>query len=368
VIGLRVLHLATSSAAAEAGDVLTAMAWLKANGHDTALAAGGDGEIPGIEMIRFRTGTAAWWLGGKRNLIDQVQAWHPDLVHLHGIEALAAARALGARLDLPVLVSIDQVLSPARARGLRDDLVDWVLVPTEAHRAHFVGRAKVACDNVSVLPFAVDNQRLSREAARIGDPGATVGMTLAQDDHALEPALALMARVRMQIPAARLVLGLATGVDREAVEGVIAASGASEWCEALATTSRAALLARCDGLWHPTADDRPLATVIAAMAVGRVVLATPGTGIDELLRDDHSGVLLPSDDHSLAESALVRVLGDAGVRQRLEQAAQEQARARFAIDLIGPALIELYHTTISAAQNPGAKTEGSRIYQRRVSH
>src|SRR5580700_7631372 len=128
MIGLRVLHLATSVSAAQAGDVLTMMSWLNAHGHRTALAAGGSGDLAGVEVIHYRAKAPAWWLGGKQDLLTQAAGWNPDLIHLHGAAAMPAARAIARRLTLPVVVSVEAILTADQARLLRDPTVAWVLV------------------------------------------------------------------------------------------------------------------------------------------------------------------------------------------------------------------------------------------------
>ncbi len=369
MIGLRVMHLATSPAAAAGGDVLTTMNWLTTNGHTVALAAGGDGEIPGVEMIRFRSGAASWWLGGKRSLIDQVQAWKPDLVHLHGAEAMAAARALGTGLELPVVVSVDHVLPVARARTLRDALVSWVLVPTEAHRAHYIGRAKLARDSVTVLPFAIDVEHLAAVGADTVDDALAIGVEVHADDPALLPLVAAVAKLRASGTNGtdvKLVIGVGPGAKREVLINTLAEHQTDGWCEVLNARGHDALISRCDVLVQPSGDHRGVAPVIVAMAAGRAVVAAANTGMDELLNDDVTGLLVGMGDQQALDAALTRLVQDATLRRRLGDAAQIHARARYAISVVGPALVELYQLAVSALQNPGSKGDGSRAYKRRI--
>lgn len=366
MIGLRVMHLATSPAAAAGGDVLTTMNWLTTNGHTVALAAGGDGEIPGVEMIRFRSGAASWWLGGKRSLIDQVQAWKPDLLHLHGAEAMAAARALGSGLELPVVVSVDQVLPAARARGLRDAMVSWVLVPTEAHRAHYIGRAKLARDCVSVLPFAIDVEHMAAVGADTVGDALTVGVEVHDDDPALLPLVAAVAKLRGGGALVKLAISAGPGAKREDLINTLAEHQTDGWCEVLNARGHDALITRCDVLVQPAGDERSVAAVIVAMAAGRAVVAAANTGMDELLSDGTTGLLVSPGDQAALDAALTRLVQDAVLRRRLGDAAQMHARARYAISVVGPALVELYQLAISAQQNPGSKGDGSRAYKRRV--
>lgn len=366
MIGLRVLHLATSPAAAAGGDVLTTMNWLTMGGHAVALAAGGDGEIPGVEMIRFRSGAASWWLGGKRSLIDQVQAWKPDIVHLHGAEAMAAARALGGELELPVVVSVDQVLPASRARALREPFVSWVLVPTEAHRAHYIGRAKLARDCVAMLPFAIDVEHMAAVGADTVHDALTIGVVAQEDEQALLPLVQAVAKLRAAGTGLKLVIGVDAGAKREDLINLLAEHQTDGWCEVLNARGHDTLISRCDVLVQLGGDERGVAPVIAALAAGRAVVAVANTGMDELVQDGVTGVLVPTGDQAALDAAVTKLVQDADLRRRLGQAAQPQAHTRYAIGVVGPALVELYQLAISALQNPGAKGDGSRAYKRRV--
>lgn len=366
MIGLRVLHLATSPAAAAGGDVLTTMNWLTMGGHAVALAAGGDGEIPGVEMIRFRSGAASWWLGGKRSLIDQVQAWKPDIVHLHGAEAMAAARALGTGLELPVVVSVDQVLPASRARALREPFVSWVLVPTEAHRAHYIGRAKLARDCVAMLPFAIDVEHMAAVGADTVHDALTIGVVAQEDEQALLPLVQVVAKLRAAGTGLKLVIGVDAGAKREDLINLLAEHQTDGWCEVLNARGHDTLISHCDVLVQPGGDERGVAPVIAALAAGRTVVAVANTGMDELVQDGVTGLLVPAGDLAALDAAVTKLVQDADLRRRLGQAAQPMAHARYAIGVVGPALVELYQLAISALQNPGAKGDGSRAYKRRV--
>jgi glycosyltransferase involved in cell wall biosynthesis len=366
VIGLRIMHLATSPTAAASGDVLTTMTWLTTNGHTVALAAGGDGEIPGVEMIRFRSGAASWWLGGKRALIEQVQAWKPDLVHLHGTEAMAAARALGTGLELPVVVSIDHIVPVARARALRDAVVSWVLVPTEAHRAHYIGRSRLLRDCVSVLPFAIDLEHMAAVGADTMDDALTIGVVTVANDPALLPLINVLSRMRSAGSSVRLAIAVGTGGRREDLINWLAEHGTDGWCEVLSPRGHDVLISRCDVLVQLGGDERGIAPVIAAMAAARTVVAVVSTGIDEVLTHDVNALVISDDQEATLAEVLGKLANDPVLRRRLGEAAQDQARSRYGIGVVGPALVELYQLAVRAQQDPSSKGDGSRAYQRRV--
>jgi glycosyltransferase involved in cell wall biosynthesis len=366
VIALRVLHLATSIADAKAGDVLTMMSWLSANGHHTALAAGGDGEIPGADVIHYRAKAPAWWMGGKQDLLAKAKAWNPDLIHLHGIEAFPAARAIARRLSLPVLVSMAPLIDAEAARVLQEPEVSWVLVPTEAHRAHYLGPARLARDRVCVLPYAVD-----AKACRACPPRRTEAQVAiaarAHDAVSTEQLIEAIAVLRRdEVP---VLLTIVRSGDQEidaAINEVIARVHGGSWCLVIDSCSTLELMASCDILVHPDTTDGPAEAAIVAMACGRPVVATAVGGLPELVREGYAGLLVPPHDPTALAVAISRLVRDQSLRKQLGAGATLFASQRYDINVIGPSTLELYHGALIARQSASAKAEGSRAYHRRI--
>jgi glycosyltransferase involved in cell wall biosynthesis len=366
MIGLRILHLATSVASAQAGDVLTMMSWLSAHGHRTALAAGGSGDMPGVEVIHYRAKAPAWWLGGKQDLLAQAAGWNPDLIHLHGAAALPAARAIARRLNLPVVVSVEAIITADQARGLRDPTLAWVLVPSEVHRAHFVGRLRLDRDQVCVLPFAIDAVRSADCPPRPGQGDLVVGV-LAGELASCERLLEAVARLADDGVKVSAVIGWCAEEEPGAeLAALVARAGGSQRCTVMTVRQPAELFARCDALVLLVDHDVPAGALIQAMACGRLVVAAAVGGVPEVVRDGQSGLLVPPGDAGALSAALRRLAMSQELRASLCAGAAAYACQRFAIDVVGPATLELYHAAISARQNPSAKAEGNRAYQRRV--
>src|SRR5258706_12468016 len=108
MIGLRVLHLLSPFAGAlGAGGVANLMHWLRDHGHHAALlTSGGDHEgdlvADDFPVIRYRPGKAAWWFGGRSELLRRLADWAPALVHVHHPpnlpRGLSRAKPLGSRV------------------------------------------------------------------------------------------------------------------------------------------------------------------------------------------------------------------------------------------------------------------------------
>jgi glycosyltransferase involved in cell wall biosynthesis len=66
-----------------------------------------------------------------------------------------------------------------------------------------------------------------------------------------------------------------------------------------------------------------------AMSAGRPVVASRIGGVAEMVVDGETGLLVPPDDTDRLADCLIRLAGDAVLRQRLGAAATERARTAF---------------------------------------
>jgi glycosyltransferase involved in cell wall biosynthesis len=74
--------------------------------------------------------------------------------------------------------------------------------------------------------------------------------------------------------------------------------------------------------------------LIEAMAAGSAVISTRVGGCAEILRDNETGLLIPSEDPQAMADAALRLLADPALALRLGQAAQTDVAARFAPEVI----------------------------------
>jgi len=80
---------------------------------------------------------------------------------------------------------------------------------------------------------------------------------------------------------------------------------------------------------------------LEAMARGKPVIATSGTGFDEIIKDGRTGFLVRPQDPGALRDVLERVIGDAGLRRSVGAAART-AVSRFSAAAIVPSLLARY--------------------------
>src|SRR4051812_28289313 len=85
---------------------------------------------------------------------------------------------------------------------------------------------------------------------------------------------------------------------------------------------------------------------LEAMAHGRPVVATSVGGLRDLVVDGETGIVVPPGDVDALQSALQRLLGDAGLRRALGAAGRERAAERFSWDRISDATVAAYRMAV----------------------
>ncbi len=88
-------------------------------------------------------------------------------------------------------------------------------------------------------------------------------------------------------------------------------------------------------------------SILEAMSAGLPVVATDVGGNRELVAPGRTGLLVPPRDVEKLQAALSQVLGDAGLRQRLGQAARQRARDEFSVQGMVRRYEELYQRLLA---------------------
>lgn len=113
---------------------------------------------------------------------------------------------------------------------------------------------------------------------------------------------------------------LADQIKRLGLEDVVRLEGPRPQPEVAEAVSRAAVLAAPCRIGTDGNRDGLPTVLLEAMALGTPCVATPVTGIPELVEDEVSGLIVPEEDAAALTRALRRVLTDAALRCRLAQA------------------------------------------------
>jgi glycosyltransferase involved in cell wall biosynthesis len=341
--------------------------------HTDALEAAGIRHVPWTSVTRawdpVADARAAWEL----YRIFRAERFH--LVHTHnpkpGVIGRMAARAAGVPLvvntvhgyyatpdDRPRRRVPVMALERAAARFSDMELfqsgedLEWALreriVPPS--RARHLGNGT---DLRRFAPGAVDGDRLAALRADLGIPAdafvvGTIGRLVAEKGFdELREACRL---VRAELPDVRFMWVGPTDTDKSDAISASAAATASD--EIVCTGFRPdveALLALMDVFVLPSWREGMSRSGIEAAAMGLPRILSDIRGCREVVRDGQDGLLVPVRDASSLAAAILKLLGDPSLRERLGRRARQTALERFDEHQIAETVVETYQQLLTTS-------------------
>ena len=330
---------------------------LHAMGQRVALVAHPSGELrrrvdAAIELVPL----------APRSELDLLAAWRfsrvirqlaPDVIHAHDPHAVAMA-ALALRIGSSRNVSgTAAAKAPALVASRRVDFhlkrnplsrwkyrqVDCFIAASEAIRQMLVADGVSAKRTVTVHEGTDVKRILGEPAVDLHDAfglpplAPVVGNVAALVPHKGQRHLIDAAQLVVQeIPDARFVI-LGEGELRTQLEAQVRELQLEK--HVLLPGFRTDVLGCLKGfdLFVMCSVTEGLGTsLLDAMACSRAIVATRAGGIPEVVEDEVNGLLVPPMDHAALARAIVRVLKDAGLRQRMGEAGFARVHERFGVE------------------------------------
>jgi glycosyltransferase involved in cell wall biosynthesis len=128
-----------------------------------------------------------------------------------------------------------------------------------------------------------------------------------------------------RVPAARLRL-VGRGTMRDVAEGLVAEfPGRVSWTESLTTAQVAVAMDGATLLVLPSRSEGLPRIVVEAFCRGRPVIGTRAGGIPDIVEEGVNGLLVASEDAAALADALVRILSDGALAERLGAGARRTA-------------------------------------------
>lgn len=350
MIPLRVLHVCTGSGPVGTEGAAVVGRWMAAAGHGVmAISAGGDWGT--TEVVPTLGGILGWFGKTSRLARDRIQAFAPDLIQVHGANAISVGLRLHRRLQVPLVAWIHEEPTRGQAPLVRDRRIHWVVTASEHLRALAAGDLRIPRDRIALLPAACD---VPAPGTRSVDGRLAVGIDADRhDERFLEDLVTGLADLRRSGISLRLVVSAGIRAQR-----VIKRSAGDLPVRRIdpGAGGMAELVQASDVLVHVPASEGHLLVVRLAMAMGRVVVVAGCGGPGELVRERIDGrVVAPGNVESIIDA--IRDLADAPVRRRQGQAAAEFAR-NWSAPVVGEALVALYRTALGGG-NAAQATTGS---------
>jgi glycosyltransferase involved in cell wall biosynthesis/GT2 family glycosyltransferase len=184
-------------------------------------------------------------------------------------------------------------------------------------------------NRLHVIHCGVDPARY-RAGARQGNHLLFVGRLAAVKGVPL--LLQALATARLQRPDLRLTL-VGDGPERAGLQAEAAALGLTDACDLVGYQSQQAvadLLATADALVLPSFAEGVPVVLMEALAARLPVIASRVAGVPELVQDGVSGLLVPPGDPAVLTDAILRLMADPALRDRMGQAGQAHVAESYA--------------------------------------
>ena len=339
--------------------VLVTVLGMRAVGHRAMLVAHPRGELrsraeEGLEFLPLAPMTemdlsAAW------RLSRAIQQLHPDVIHAHdphGVAMAALALSMSTMPVKPPLVASRRVDFHLRGSALsrwKYRQVDCFICASEAIRTMLIGdgidaaRAVTVHEGIDLGHVAAAPPAPLHEELWLPHGSPVVGNVAALVAHKgqkhLIEAAALVVR---QVPDARFVIA-GEGELRESLEHQIKHLGLEKHVVLAGFRPDILSVHKAFDIFVMSSVTEGLGTsVLDAMACGRPVVGTRAGGIPEVIEDGVTGILVPPRDHHAMADAIVTLLKDPGLRERMGSAGLSLADASFSAERMVQDTIRVY--------------------------
>jgi glycogen synthase len=289
------------------------------------------------------------WHGAVEQAAQIARQWRPDLVHLHtawiwpfaervletGIPMIYTAHSVD-RAEYEFGQEPGHILDHADDQGLAIDNVDGLIALTQDEATLLVHYYPEAAERIRIVGNGIEDCEEARKAAKRDRKGATPLVLYSGrlvERKGIRDLLSAIPVVLEQVPDARFVLaGGPAGWPAEEV--------ARQWLptECLAYRDRIHFTGwlQADELdaWYRKADIQVIPSryepfgmvVLEGMLHGLPIIAASVGGPVAILDQERTGILVPPFDPAALAAALVRLLRDPELRQRLGASAAEEVR------------------------------------------
>lgn len=312
------------------------------------------GRVPMLRAF-FRLLPYLWalWRAAGRNEVMHLMANSGWSWHLYAAPAIVLARLRG----LPVMVNYRGgeaagfLESSGAVVALTLKRAQALLVPSGFLQAVFAPHGYQA----QIVPNVVDLQRFSPAVAAPAVPHLMVARNL-EPLYDNESAIRALALVRERHPAARMtVAGSGPELDRlKTLAEALGQGGAIRFAGRLDRDAMAALYREATVSLNPSLADNMPNSVLESMASGVPVVSTDVGGVPYLLSHEQTGLLVKPKDPAALAAAVLRLLDDAALYQRLRQAGLAEVQ-RYTWARVAPLLAGHYRAHLAPQAAPATK-------------
>jgi L-malate glycosyltransferase len=345
---------------------------LRAAGHRAMLVAHPDGELrrrasEGLEFLPLAPRTEMD-LSASWRLSRVIKRLRPDVVHAHdphGVAMSALALSMSRQPKRAPLVAARRVDFRLKGNALsrwKYDQVDRFVCASEAIRKILVSdgvdpaRAVTVHEGIDLARVAAAPPAPLHEELWLPHGSPIVGNVAALVPHKgqrhLVEAAALVVR---EVPDARFVIA-GNGELRESLEHLIKSHALEKHVILAGFRPDVLSLHKAFDIFVMSSVMEGLGTsLLDAMACGKPVVATTAGGMPEVVADGESGILVPPRDHRAMADAIIRLLKDGSLRERMGAAGMSLANSRFSAERMVAETLDVYAEVVREFGRSGVR-------------
>ncbi len=280
-----------------------------------------------------------------------------DIIHAQTRVAQVAAAFLSALCGVPYVTTCHGFFKPKKSRLLFQCWGAKVIAISEAVRAHLVNNMRVAKDKVELIYNGVDLKTFSCSYSREEKAGFREKFGLKK-----APVVGIIARLS-PVKGHRYFLEAAQKILKEKpdTQFLIIGDGPEEGnlkklAQTLMIEERVRFfssvfetgipLSIIDVFVMPSLEEGLGLSILEAMACSVAVVASNVGGIYSLVDNGKSGYLVPPKNAEAIKEAVVKLLGDSGLRSKFAAAGRLSAEDKFSLDELSKRVERVYSETV----------------------
>ena len=297
--------------------------------------------LPGLDRWGF-------FKPGRKRLLAEAAAFHPELVHALSGHAARSAAAVSDALGIPEIITAHHYLTRPGELGFHKR-VRRVLAVSQALRENLVNTGKLPRERVGVVPNGINIAAYAPREEPEAAPGEAPRI----------PVVGFFGRLTKRKGPEYLVRAAAELTERGHEAEYLFAGEGPERANLEKLTSKLGVRKRItfregpvigrdiiptmDVFVAPSLQEALGTTILEAMACGVPVVASAVGGIFTVIRDCENGLLAPPKDHMALADRIQDLFLNSARRREIARAGRETVETEFSLETMVAATEEAYY-------------------------
>jgi glycosyltransferase involved in cell wall biosynthesis len=286
---------------------------------------------------------------GRRSLLSIVAGVQPQVLHVQDLELLRVGARLATATGLPLLASV--LHSPYGSKDnwlLRPEVRRFIAV-NEAVREDLVNVARVPKDRIAVVPEGIDVSEYPMWSGATSGSVPTVGIIAPfEKPYGHESFLAAAKLIHTSSPDIQFLIAGDGSLEEDIRRQVIAQGLSKNVVFASRIGDYRPFLEVVDILVMPAVQDGISFSIMEAMAMGKVVIASSIGGIYVLLKNEETGYLVGRGDTGEIARRVLELVKNRSQARKIGENARRFVEQNFGLTSLALRTIRVYEDVVGA--------------------